>query len=43
MKVLTEDALLVCRHELGTVTIEATQTLVTIAGRHVLVLSLIHI
>jgi hypothetical protein len=37
MKVLTEDALLVCRHELGTVAIEATQSLVTIAGRRVLV------
>lgn len=37
MRLLTEDALLVCRHELGTVDIKATQDLVTIAGRRVLV------
>ena len=37
MKVLSEDALLVCRHELGTVDIDATQTLVRIDGRRVLV------
>jgi len=37
MKVLTEDALLVCNHELGTVDIRATQTLVTIEDRQVLV------
>lgn len=37
MKVLTEDALLVCDHILGKVSIQATQNLVTIAGRKVLV------
>lgn len=34
---LTEDALLVCTHETGRVSIAATQTLVTIEGRRVLV------
>jgi hypothetical protein len=34
---LTEDALLVCKHELGKVGIEPTQQLVTISGRKVLV------
>ncbi len=34
---LTEDARLVCKHELGTVNIVATQGLVTIEGRSVLV------
>jgi hypothetical protein len=34
---LTEDAVLVCMHEMGRVSIEATQTLVTIMGRRVLV------
>jgi hypothetical protein len=37
MKLLTEDALLVCAHELGIVDMAATQTLVTIGGRRVLV------
>ncbi len=37
MKVLTEDAVLVCKHELGTVGIKGTQDLVTIEGRLVLV------
>ena len=37
MKLLTEDAVLVCAHVLGTVDIEPTQDLVTIAGRRVLV------
>jgi hypothetical protein len=37
MKPLTEDAILVCNHELGTVGIVATQTLVTIEGRRLLV------
>jgi hypothetical protein len=37
MKPLTEDAVLVCNHELGTVDIVATQTLVTIEGRRLLV------
>lgn len=37
MKLLTEDAVVVCAHELGTVDLEATQDLVTIEGRRVLV------
>lgn len=37
MNVLTEDAVLVCNHVLGTVKIAATQDLVTIARRRVLV------
>jgi len=37
VKVLTEDALLVCAHVLGTVGIQPTQDLVTIEGRCVLV------
>lgn len=37
MKILTEDALLVCNHELGSVAIRATQDLVTIEQRRVLV------
>ena len=37
MLLLNEDAVLVCKHELGHVSIEATQSLVTIAGKRVLV------
>lgn len=37
MKVLTEDAVLICNHVLGTVGIRATQDLVTVEGRRVLV------
>jgi hypothetical protein len=37
MQLLTEDAVLVCAHELGKVMILASQGLVTIAGRKVLV------
>ena len=37
MRWLTEDAKLVCKHELGRVGIVATQTFVSIAGRKVLV------
>ena len=37
MLFLTEDALLNCKHELGIVKIVATQSLVTVAGRKVLV------
>ena len=37
MYVLTEDATLVCKHELGRVNIAATQSLVTIGRRKVLV------
>jgi hypothetical protein len=37
MRVLTEDAVLVCTHELGIVGVVATQGLVTVAGRRVLV------
>jgi hypothetical protein len=37
MKILTEDALLVCSHQLGTVKVEPTQDLVTIEHRKVLV------
>ena len=37
MKVLTEDAVLICNHTLGIVDIEATQSLVTINGRQALV------
>jgi hypothetical protein len=37
MRILTEDALLVCDHELGTVQIVATQNLVTIGQRRVLI------
>jgi hypothetical protein len=37
MRWLTEDAVVVCRHELGTVGIKPTQDLVTIAQRKVLV------
>jgi hypothetical protein len=37
MRLLTEDAVLVCAHELGIVGIAATQGLVTVAGRRVLV------
>lgn len=37
MRILTEDAVLVCAHELGRVGIEATQQLVTINRRRVLV------
>jgi len=35
--VLTEDAVIVCSHELGLVRIEATQDLVTVAARRLLV------
>lgn len=37
MRWLTEDATLVCKHELGQVRVEPTQELVRIDGRHVLV------
>jgi hypothetical protein len=37
MNLLTEDAVIVCTHEAGTVKIETGQTLVTIKGRKVLV------
>jgi hypothetical protein len=37
MKVLTEDALVVCKHELGKVEIKPSQDLVRIQGRLVLV------
>ena len=37
MKILTQDSLLVCAHELGTVGIRATQSLVTIEKRRELV------
>ena len=37
MKILTEDAVLVCKHELGTVGIRPTQDLVTVEERRVLV------
>ena len=37
MKLLTEDAVIVCAHELGKVVIIASQTLVTIGHRQVLV------
>jgi hypothetical protein len=37
MLLLNEDAVLVCKHELGRVSIEPTQKLVTIAGKRVLV------
>ncbi len=37
MLLLTEDATLVCKHELGIVQIVATQDLVTVEGRRVLV------
>jgi len=37
MKLLTEDAVLVCAHELGKVNISASQSVVTINGRKVLV------
>ena len=37
MLLLNEDAVLVCKHELGHVSIEAIQNLVTIGGRRVLV------
>jgi hypothetical protein len=37
MRLLTEDAMLVCKHELGRVQIAATQDLVTINGRLLLV------
>jgi hypothetical protein len=37
MKLLTEDAILVCAHELGKVNISASQSLVTIGRRKVLV------
>jgi hypothetical protein len=37
MKLLTEDALLVCAHELGTVQIKWTQDLVTVEQRKMLV------
>ena len=37
MLLLTEDAVLVCKHEMGVVRIVGTQNLVTIGGRQVLV------
>lgn len=37
MKLLTEDALLVCNHEIGKIDIVATQSLVTIGKRRILV------
>jgi hypothetical protein len=37
MLLLTEDAVLTCKHELGVVGIVGTQSLVTIGGRRVLV------
>lgn len=37
MRILTEDAVLVCAHELGIVGIAASQGLVTVSGRRVLV------
>jgi hypothetical protein len=37
MKILTEDSLLVCKHELGKVSNQPSQELVTIAKRRVLV------
>lgn len=37
MKIMTEDAVVVCTHELGRVEIVATQNLVRINGRRVLV------
>ena len=37
MKILTEDAKLICDHMLGRIGIEATQDLVTVIGRKVLV------
>jgi hypothetical protein len=37
MKLLTEDAVLICNHELGIVDIRATQNLVSIEGRQLLV------
>lgn len=37
MKLLTEDAVLVCAHELGIVSNQPTQSLVTVEGRRVLV------
>lgn len=39
MRVLTEDAVLVCKHELGRVGIVAGQDLTTVEGRRVLVRS----
>ena len=37
MRLLTEDAVLVCRHELGRVQVAASQSLVTVHGRPLLV------
>ena len=37
MKLLTEDAIIVCNHEVGRVNILATQDLVTVEGRRLLV------
>ena len=37
MRILSEDALLICNHVLGTVGIEPTQDLVRVQGRRVLV------
>ena len=37
MKLLTEDAVLICNHVLGTVDVPPTQSLVTVEGRRVLV------
>lgn len=37
MRIITEDALVVCKHELGTVSNKPSQNLVTIAKRKILV------
>lgn len=37
MLLLTEDAVLICKHQLGIVGIQATQSLVTITARRILV------
>jgi hypothetical protein len=37
MRLLTEDAVVVCKHEMGKVSIPTSQALVTIAGRKLLV------
>jgi hypothetical protein len=37
MNILTEDAVLICNHVLGTVDVDPTQDLVTVEGRRVLV------
>jgi hypothetical protein len=37
MRLLTEDAVLVCKHEMGRIKLDPSQNVVTIAGRRVLV------